>query len=122
MELTMEELKTQHKDLYDQVKKEAVQGAQEAERERIKRIDALTVPGFEKLAQRAKFEDSLSAEQFAVKQAEQIKAQGSSFLNGREQDVRDSGIRDVGQESHEGTGMDSDPFGAIIDKIYPQEK
>lgn len=122
MELTMEELKTQHKDLYDQVKKEAVQDAQEAERERIKRIDALTVPGFEGLAQKAKFEDSLSAEQFAVKQAEQIKAQGSSFLNGREQDVRDSGIRDVGQESHEGTGMDSDPFGAIIDKIYPQKK
>ena len=96
MGLTMEELKTQHKDLYDQVLNEAAQAAtqkaQAAERERIQRIDALTVPGFEDLAEQAKFKDGMSAEQFAVKQAEQMKAQGSSFLNGRERDVRESGM------------------------------
>lgn len=122
MGLTMEELKTQHGDLYNQVMNEAVQQAQAAERERIQKIDALTVPGFEDLAEQAKFKDGMSAEQFAVKQAEQMKAQGSSFLNGRERDVRDSGMRDVPQDSHEGTGGDTDPFGDIINKMYPQAK
>lgn len=126
MGLTMEELKTQHKDLYDQVLNEAAQAAtqkaQAAERERIQRIDALTVPGFEDLAEQAKFKDGMSAEQFAVKQAEQMKAQGSSFLNGRERDVRESGMRGVPQDSHEGTGGDTDPFGEIINQMYPQAK
>ena len=64
----------------------------------------------------------MSAEQFAVKQAEQMKAQGSSFLNGREKDVQESGMRGVPQDSHEGTGGDTDPFGAIIDQMYPQAR
>ena len=126
MGLTMEELKTQHKDLYDQVLDEATQAAaqraQAAERERIQRIDALTIPGFEDLAEQAKFKDGISAEQFAVKQAEQMKAQGSGFLSGREKDVKASGMRGVPQDSHEGTGGDTDPFGAIIDQLYPQAK
>ncbi|MCM1217509.1 MAG: Clp protease ClpP [Lachnospiraceae bacterium] len=126
MGLTMEELKTQHKDLYDQVLDEAAQAAaqkaQAAERERIQRIDALTVPGFEDLAEQAKFKDGMSAEQFAVKQAEQMKAQGSSFLDGREKDVQDSGMRGIPQDSREGTGGDTDPFGAIIDQMYPQAR
>lgn len=120
MGLTMEELKAQHGELYNQVMNEAAQKAQAAERERIQRIDALTVPGFEDLAQQAKFKDGMSAEQFAMKQAEQMKAQGSSFLNGRERDVQDSGMRDVPQDSHEGAGGDTDPFGDIINKMYPQ--
>lgn len=126
MGLTMEELKTKHKELYDQVLNEAAQAAmqkaQTAERERIQRIDALTIPGFEDLAEQAKFKDGMSAEQFAVKQAEQMKAQGSSFLKGREKDVQDSNMRRVPQDSHEGTGGDTDPFGDIINKMYPQAK
>lgn len=126
MEMTMEELKTQHKDLYEQMVNEAAQTAaqkvQAAERERIRRIDALMLPGFEALAEKAKFQDGMSAEQFAVKQAEQMKAQGSSFLSGRENDVQDSSMRDVPHDSREGMGEDTDPFGEIIDKMYPQAK
>ena len=124
--MTMEELKAQHRDLYDQMVNEAVQTAaqkvQAAERERIQRIDALMIPGFEALAEKAKFQDGMSAEQFAVKQAEEMKHQGISFLSGREEDVQNSGMRGVPQDSREGMGEDADPFGEIIDMMYPQAK
>lgn len=126
MGMTVEELKAQHRDLYDQMVNEAVQTAaqrvQAAERERIQRIDALMIPGFEALAEKAKFQDGMSAEQFAVKQAEEMKHQGISFLNGREEDVQSSGMRGVPQDSREGMGEDTDPFGEIIDVMYPQVK
>lgn len=120
--MTMDEFKTQQRELYDQVMSEATKKAQIAERERIQKIDNLTIPGFEGLAEKAKFTEGMSAEQFAVKQAEQMKAYGGNFLNNREKDIQDSGMREVPQENNDGTDGDTDPFGDIIDQMYSKRK
>ena len=51
------------------------------------------------------------------------KKTGQSFLNDREDDVDKSGVKDVTPTSKNGgQGEDNDPFGDIIDQMYPQTK
>lgn len=46
-----------------------------------------------------------------------------AFLNDREDDVDKSGVKDVTPTSNNGgQGEDNDPFGDIIDQMYPQTK
>ena len=48
---------------------------------------------------------------------------GQSAVNDREDDVDKSGVKDVTPASNNGgQGEDKDPFGDIIDQMYPQTK
>jgi hypothetical protein len=81
------------------------------------------LPGFEDLANKAKFETPVSAEAFAMQIVAAQKEKGATFLNDREEDVKDSGVKDVAPVSNKGgAGEEEDPFGDIIDKMYPQTK
>ncbi len=130
--MTLEELKKNHPDLVDAIRKEAAasagaDGAGEAvnaERARMKAIDECTLPGFEDMANKAKYETPVSAEAFAMQIIAEQKKQGQAFLTNREEDVKDSGIENVTPISNNGIGQDGeeDPFGAIIDKKYPENK
>lgn len=124
--MTLEEFKTQHGELFSQVQNEAqaaaAKDAAAAERKRMEEIDSLTIPGFEDLANDAKYTNPVSADQFAKKLIMAQKEQGTQFLDDREADVKGSGMRGLPQDSNNGIVGDTDPFGSIIDSLYPNKK
>lgn len=127
MALTLEELKKNHPELVDAIRTEATTGngateAVDAERARIKAIDEITLPGFEDMATKAKYEQPISAEAFAMQIIAEQKKQGQTFLNDREEDVQESGVKDVTPVSNKGfkKNEEEDPFGDIIDSMYPK--
>lgn len=132
--MTLEELKTKHPDVANAYKAEILAesadgaadttAAVDAERARIKAIDDCTLPGFEDMANKAKYENPITAEAFAMQIIAEQKKQGSTFLANRESDVQDSGIEEVTPTSNAGgkQGEEDDPFGNLIDKMYPETK
>ena len=95
--MTLEEFKKNHPDVANAYKTEILAGAKdnagadtqaavEAERARNKAIDEITLPGFEGLAKKAKYEEPVSAEAFAMQIVAAQKKTGQAFLNDREDD------------------------------------
>lgn len=82
--LDLEQLKNEYPELYQQVFDEGVK----AERERIKAIDELALPGSEELIKKAKFETGISAEQVAIEIIKAEKQRGAKFLNERNDDAQ----------------------------------
>lgn len=75
------------------------------------------------MANKAKYEEPVSAEAFAMQIVAAQKKTGQAFLKDREDDIDTSGIKDVNPVSNNGgTGKSEDPFGDIIDQMYPQTK
>jgi ATP-dependent Clp protease, protease subunit len=85
--LTLEQLKNEHPDLYNQVLNEGREAGVQAERQRIKSIDELALPGNEELVNKAMFETGISAEQLAVEIIKAEKQRGSNFLAARQEDA-----------------------------------
>lgn len=130
--MTLEEFKKEHPDVANAYRKEILAGtgtdaagskaAVDAERARIKAIDDITLPGFEDLARKAKYEEPVSAEAFAMQIVAEQKKTGQAFLSDREDDIDNSGVKDVNPVSNKGgTGKSEDPFGDIIDQMYPKK-
>lgn len=69
------------------------QAAVDTERARIKAIDDMTLPGFEDLANKAKYEEPVTAEAFAMQIITEQKKTGQAFLNDRQEDVDNSGVK-----------------------------
>lgn len=125
-ELTLKELKEKYPDVANAYRNEILaetgQEVVDAERARIKAIDEITLPGYEEVANKAKYEKPISAEAFAMQMIAEQKKVGQTFLNNREDDVNASGIKDVTPNSNiGGTTKEDDPFGDIIDKLYPMK-
>lgn len=129
--MTLEELKKDHPEVANAYKNEIMAGmggadqtaAVDAERARIKAIDEITLPGFEDMANKAKYEEPVSAEVFAMQIVAAQKKAGKSFLNDREDDINDSGVKDVTPAPNKGhNGEEEDPYGDLIDKLYPETK
>lgn len=74
--MDLDTLKAEHPDLVQAIRDEALK----AERDRIASIDALTLPGFEDLAAKAKFEEALDPSAFAMKMVEAQKASGKTYF------------------------------------------
>ncbi len=137
--MTLEEFKKKYPSVADAFKDEILAGqknasgqeggtadhteAVNAERARIKGIDSCTLPGFEDLADKAKYENPVTAAEFAMQVIAEQRKQGSAFLNGRSHDINSSGIQDIPPVSNQGgSGGDEDPFGDLIDQMYPGTK
>ncbi len=130
--MTLEEFKKEYPDVANAYKSEVLAGAgtdagskaaADAERARIKAIDDITLPGFEDLANKAKYEEPVSAEKFAMQIIAAQKQTGETFLSDRKKDVEDSGVKDVNPISNKGgAGGSEDPYGDIIDQLYPAAK
>lgn len=88
---TTEELKAALPDLTKQI----IAEAQTAERNRITAIDAVAMPGFEKIIADAKADPSKTAGDVAQEIIAQQKKQGVNFLTATEKDVMDSKVNDV---------------------------
>ena len=79
---TVEQLREANPALLAQVQQEAVA----AERNRLAEIDALTMPGYEQLAQEAK-ENGTSAMDFHKQLISAMKQKGTDFLNSRREET-----------------------------------
>lgn len=84
-------LKNEHKDVYDQI----VNDATKAERERIKAIEDLALPGNEDILNKAKFETGVSAEAVAVQIIQNQKSRGAEYLQSLKDDAETSKVNDV---------------------------
>lgn len=117
---TIEQLKREYPDLVNQIEKDA----KAAERKRIQDIEDVVIPGFEEVANKAKFESPVEASEVAMKIIAEQKKQGTNYLNSREKDVKNSGIDGVQVDGHEGGERKAgpDPFDAAIDKLFPASK
>lgn len=117
---TVDQLKREYPDLVNQIEKDA----KAAERKRIQDIEDVMIPGFEDVANEAKFEKPVEASEVAMKIIAEQKKQGTNYLNNRDKDVKNSGIDGVKAEGHEGGEgkAGSNPFDAAIDKLFPASK
>ena len=101
-ELTAEEIKAQNPALFDQMRESAIQ----EERQRVEDIDALTLPGYEKMAAEAK-KNGTSALEFQKQVVAAQKQRGSDYLQQRKaetqpsQDVKGAAAGDQQTEQQE---------------------
>ena len=94
------------------------------ERERIKAIDDVAMPGFEDLVEEAKYTKPATAAEVATRIIAKQKQQGKTFLNSREKDVEDSGMCDVEDEPEDKVKSKSkrDIYDEAIDRVLPITK
>lgn len=81
-ELTVDQLRAENPVLLDQIMQDAVN----AERERLNDIDALTVPGYEAMAEEAKT-SGMSAMDFQKKIVAAMREKGAKFIESRQKEV-----------------------------------
>jgi len=86
--MNLEELKAKHPDIYNQVIAEGIK----AERERIKNIEDLAIPGNEEIINKAKFDTGITVEAVAVEIIKAQKTKGQTFMNAMEQDAETSNV------------------------------
>lgn len=99
--MTLEELKEKHPDLYNQIIEEGRKEGVNNENERIKSIEELGVPGFEDLINKAKFENKDTAEKLAMDIIKAQKKVGKNYLEDLKNDVEElDGVK--GSEAPEG--------------------
>ena len=96
--------------------------ARAEERKRIKELEDAAPDGFEDIVKDAKFENPISAGEMAVKILMEQKQQGGRFLAGREADVTDSGVNEVGASASEKGSEGKDVFNEAIDFLFPDNK
>lgn len=89
--MNLEELKAKHPDIYTAAVKDGEEKGVQAERARIKEIDAMALPGMEALTNKAKFESGVTAGEFAVELIKAQKQSGAKFLNDAAADAEESG-------------------------------
>ena len=114
---TVEELKAQYPDLTNAL----IENAAKEERERIKNIEEIGLPGFEEEIKNAKFENPMAAAEVAMQILAKQKEQGKKYLDKREEDIQNSKINEIGNQSSEGTVVE-DNVDSIIDKVLPGEE
>lgn len=102
--LTLEELKAQDPELFEEVMKAGAEG----ERERIKAIDGLGAVASGKLAMEAKYDNPCSAEALAMKIVQAQTAQGKQVLSDIRDDARDLPDVDVDPSAAAARGSETD--------------
>lgn len=94
---TIDQLRAAYPELVNQIESAAA----EAERGRIHEIEDMTMPGGEEMANRAKFENPMSANDFARAAVKAAKQAGARFLNDARRDADGSGANGVKDEAPE---------------------
>jgi len=93
--MNLEQLKSKHPEIYNAafnlgVEHGVEQGVQ-AERERIREIDNMSLPGMDELTNKAKYESGITAGNFAVELVKAQKAKGTTYLNNAQADAEEAG-------------------------------
>lgn len=108
---TVQDLEKQYPGLVTEIRNEAV----EAERTRIKDIKNLEIAGFEDIVENAMFEKPITAAETAMKIINKQKQVGANYMAAREEDVKESGVKNVKHGS--GEEETKNKFDAIIDEM-----
>lgn len=114
-ELTLAMLKEKFPEVYQQAISDAVakaaQDAVTAERARMKAIDEIAEPGHEELVQKAKYDSSMTAGDFAIEAMKANKANLANMQAQRQKEITESGVNNVTgmgiASAASGTGKDS---------------
>lgn len=116
---TVDDLKAAFPDLTKQIE----EAATAAERQRIRDIEEVALPGFENVVNEAKFEKPVAAGDVAKAIVAEQRKQGGKYIQDRDDDAKNSGAGNVGGGHHEGTGGDStNEVDAAIAKLFPETK
>ena len=92
---TVDDLKKAYPELVNQLMEQAAADATNRERQRIHDIMDMQMPGTEAIANKAMFEEAVSAEDFAKEAIKNMKAQGAAYLNNVENDAAASNVNTV---------------------------
>lgn len=93
---TVDDLREAYPELVAQIEQEAARNAADGERQRIREIEDMALPGSEALTAEAKYTNPISAADYAKAAMKQAKAQGQSYLEGAKRDA--SSANSVAQE------------------------
>ena len=92
---TVDDLRKAWPALVDQIEQAAAAAAVNTERERIKGIEDVALPGSEELTAEAKFTTPMSVSDFAVAMVKGAKTKGAAFLDAMREDGKESGAEGV---------------------------
>ena len=104
------DLRAAYPDYVKQIENEA----SAAERNRIKAIEDMALPGDEDAVNEAKFQKPVAASEYAVAAVQRMKAQGKSYLDSIKKDAEKSGSGNVGQDGQETRNNAGSEFMASI--------
>lgn len=92
---TADDLRQAYPALVDQIEQAAADRATNEERERIRDIEEMALPGSEEITAEAKFTKPVSASDYAKAAMKRAKEQGSEYLNNAKADAKNSGAGTV---------------------------
>ena len=115
---TVDDLVNAYPDLVGQI----IENSVKDERERIKEIEDMTIAGCEALAQDAKFDKAMSADDFAKVVIKGAKAQGARYVQNLKDDAGKSGVANVNNDAPDGYVSDEDSFINDIYKVNGKER
>lgn len=94
------DLRAAYPDFVNQIESEAAS----TERNRIKAIEDMALPGDEEAVNAAKFDKPVAASEYAVAAMQRMKAQGRSYLDKTKEDAKNGGAGQVGQGGQDPKG------------------
>lgn len=112
---TVDELKAAYPEFAAQIETNAIA----AERKRIQDIESVALPGYEELVSKAKFEAPADSGAVAMQIITKQREQGKNYLAGVSADVSDSGMKEVKPAAGETGTVETNPFDAAIDRLFP---
>lgn len=107
---------------YPELVAKIAENAAETERKRIQAVESVSLPGFEEIVDKAKFETPATAETVAMLIIAEQKKQGNTYLNNLNEDVSESGADKITASRQESPADGVNPFMAAINEIFPETK
>ena len=107
---TADDLRQSYPALVDQIEQAAADRATNEERERIRDIEEMALPGSEEITAEAKFTKPVSASDYAKAAMKNAKEQGAAWLNTMQQGANASGVNSVGSAPAPTGGEKPDEF------------
>lgn len=95
---TVDDLRSAYPTLVDQIEQAAEKRAEDAERQRIRDIEEMALPGSEAVTNEAKFTKPISASDYAMAMVKNAKSKGATYLAGAASDAAGSGVDGVGNQ------------------------
>lgn len=116
--MNLEEFKTNHPDLFNQITNIAKEEGAKHERERIQNIEKISNSISEDLVKDAKYTNCIDAKELAFKALENSAKKGEEFLNNLKKDNKDSGVENVGVEPEvDGEEKEKSKIGNLVNAI-----
>lgn len=114
---TVDDLRTAYPALVNEIEEAAAQQARNDERQRIRDIEEMALPGSEKMTNEAKFTKPMSASDYAKEAMKNAKAQGCKWLTDVAKDAADSGANSVENAAPGNGGEKPDEFMDAIKSV-----